>query len=71
MRFLFQFAILLLLLAVFVPAVFGDIVEDGLAAAESGGFKTAHSLWLAEAEKGNPVAQSYLRILYLERSVKQ
>ena len=71
MRILFQFTILLLLLAVLAPVVFGGNVEDGLAAAESGDFKTAHSLWLAEAEKGSPVAQSYLGILYLERSVKQ
>jgi TPR repeat protein len=66
MRFLFQFTILLLLLAVLVPVAFGGNAEDGLAAAESGDFKTAHSLWLAEAEKGNPVAQGYLGILYLK-----
>jgi TPR repeat protein len=66
MRFLFQSTILLLLLAVFVSVAFGGNVEDGLAAAEAGDFKTAHSLWLAEAEKGNPVAQSYLGILYLK-----
>ena len=71
MRFLFQFTILLLLFAVLVPVAFGGNVEDGLAAAEYDDFKTAHSLWLAEAEKGSPVAQSYLGILYLERSVKQ
>ena len=71
MRFLSQFTILLLLLAVLVPVAFGGNVEDGLAAAESGDFKTAHSLWFAEAEKGNPVAQGYLGILYLKRSVKQ
>jgi len=52
MRFLFQFTMLLLLLAVLAPVAFGGNVEDGLAAAESGDFKTAHSLWLAEAEQG-------------------
>ena len=38
MRFLSQFTILLLLLAVLVPVAFGGNVEDGLAAAESGDF---------------------------------
>ena len=71
MRILFQFTILLLLLAVLAPVAFGGNVEDGLVAAEAGDFKTAHSLWLAEAEKGSPVAQSYPGTLYLERSVKQ
>ena len=65
MRFLPQITLLLLLLAVLVPVASGGNVEDGLAAAESGDFKTAHSLWLAEVEKGNPVAQGYLGILYL------
>jgi TPR repeat protein len=60
MRFISQFTILLVLLAILAPVAFGGDVEDGLAAAESGDFKTAHSLWLAEAEKGNPVAQGYL-----------
>jgi hypothetical protein len=71
MRFLFQFTIFLLLLAVLIPVAFGGNVEDGLAATESGDFKKAHSLWLAEAEGGNLVAQGYPGILYLERSVKQ
>jgi TPR repeat protein len=66
MRFLSQFTILLLLLAVLVPLAYGGNVEDGLVAAESGDFKTAHSLWLAESEKGNPAAQGYLGILYLK-----
>jgi len=55
-----------LLLLVFVPVAFGGNFEDGLAAAESGDFKTAHSLWLAEAEMGNLAAQGYLAILYLK-----
>jgi hypothetical protein len=38
MRFLFQFTILLLLLAVLAPVALGGNVEDGLAAAESGDF---------------------------------
>jgi TPR repeat protein len=66
MRFLSQITILLLLFAVLVLVAFGGNVEDGLVAAASGDFKTAHSLWIAEAEKGNPVAQGYLGILYLK-----
>ena len=66
MRFLFQFILLLLLLAVLAPVAFGGNVEDGLAAAESGDFKMAHSLWLAEAEKGNPVVACAWYSLALE-----
>lgn len=39
-------------------------VEDGVQFAQQGNFDQAHALWLIEAEKGDPVAQFNLGVMY-------
>ena len=39
-------------------------VEDGVKFAQQGDFDQAHAVWLVEAEKGDPVAQFNLGVMY-------
>ena len=52
------------LLFCFCSISFAGNFEDGLAAYKAEDYKTAHSLFLIEAEKGDAVAQYYLGLIY-------
>ena len=54
-----------LICILFCSVSYAGNLHDGMKAAKSGNYAKAHDLWLLEAEKGNPIAQYNLALLYV------